>query len=167
MHHRNSLRAGVMGAAIAAVFVVGSSARADEVRTIVPPQQAEAPPGPDPMLGLTGLVVLGVPYGLSVVVAATSDVPSDHWLYLPVGGPLADIIARGTCQSADCRGNANEAALPLVIDGLTQAAGAAILVTTFASAGRPPASAYAARARVRVVPASYAGGGGVAAFGVF
>jgi len=161
MAHRASL---VLAAGIcAAACSLGPNARADEVRTIAP-TAPESPGRPDPMLGLTGAVMFAVPYGLSVYSAAASDVTSDRWMYLPVAGPFADLIARQTCQTEGCKGDPGPAALPLAIDGLAQAAGVAILITTFASPGVPPTSAYAG---VHVVPTGYAGGAGVTAFGAF
>jgi hypothetical protein len=80
-----------------------------------------------------------------------------------VFGPLADLIARQTCSTTGCIGNTAGDAAPLVISGLTQAAGLAILITAFASPGKPPSSAFA----LRVAPTTYRGGGGLNAFGAF
>jgi hypothetical protein len=149
-------------ACAAAYLATPRTARADEVRSIVP-STPESPGHPDPLLAMTGAVVLGLPYGFSIWGAAASNVPSDRWLYIPVGGPWVDLIVRHTCSTTGCQGADASEALPLAIDGLAQAAGLAILVTSFASKGEPPPSAFA----LRVAPTSYRGGGGVSAFGTF
>ncbi len=167
MAHRiaRPLQTAMLAAACALATTTTTTARAEEVRTIAP-ATAESPGHPDALLATTGLVVFGAPYLFSVTAAAGSDVSSDRWLYVPVVGPLGDIISRLSCPSFGCRGDAGSVALPLALDGLAQASGVAILVTTFASPGKPPPSAFA-RAGVHVLPSAYAGGGGVSAFGAF
>jgi hypothetical protein len=142
-----------------------STAHAEEVPTIALKPPPETPSGPNAMLAVTGLVIFGVPYGFSAAAAASSNVSSDKWLYVPVIGPWGDIIARQTCGTTGCKGDMASAATPLVLSGIGQAAGVAILITTFVS---PPADRGLAKPkRFNVVPTSYAGGGGVTAFGSF
>jgi hypothetical protein len=141
-----------------------SPARADEVRSVTA-STAESPGRPDPLLITTGAMLLGIPYGLSVWAGAVSTNPSDHWLYAPVFGPLADLIERRSCSSTGCIGNVAGDTAPLVINGLAQAAGLGVLVTAFASPGKPPPSS--STFAVRVAPTTYRGGAGVTAFGAF
>jgi hypothetical protein len=153
-------------AAALAVSAASLPSRADETRPLVPVQTAERPAGPDPLLVTTGVVMFGLPYAGSAVAAGMSEIPADRWLYVPVVGPFADLLARDTCQDYGCRGNLGTVALPLVMSGLLQAGGAAVLLRSLAAthgrASPPPAGA-----QVHVVPAAYAGGAGVGAFGSF
>jgi hypothetical protein len=151
-------------AACVAAPLVESNARADEVRSVAA-STAESPGRPDPLLITTGAALFGLPYGFSVWAGAVSTNPSDHWLYAPVFGPLADLIARQTCKSVGCMGNVSGDAAPLVISGLTQAAGLAVFVTAFASPSRPPPSSSSFA--LRVAPTTYRGGAGLSAFGAF
>lgn len=127
-----------------------------------------APPTPEHtaqgelMLGVTGGVLLGLPYAASVWSAAASDVPGDKWLYAPVIGPWGAIVDRTACRAVACRGNIASDAAPLVVSGLAQAAGLALIVVALTTPVNAPP-----RAALHVVPASYAGGGGLAAFGTF
>jgi hypothetical protein len=150
-------------AACVAAPLVESPARA-EVRSIAA-STAESPGRPDPLLITTGAMLFGIPYGLSVWSGAVSTNSSDHWLYAPVFGPLADLIARQTCSSTGCIGNVAGDTGPLVVSGLMQTAGLAVLVTAFVSPSRPPPSSSSFA--VRVAPTTYRGGGGVTAFGAF
>jgi hypothetical protein len=64
-------------AACVAEPIAVSTARADEVRSIVP-STPESPGRADPLLITTGAVLLGVPYGFSVWSGVVSNNPSDH-----------------------------------------------------------------------------------------
>jgi hypothetical protein len=156
----------IAGAATAVASVVGSTASADELRTIVP-QPHESPARVDPMLTMTGAVVFGVPYVGSVAVAAGSYRDADKWLYVPVVGPIADYVDRHTCTTWGCRGNdLGSVALPLVLDSVGQAAGVGILVYSLVRPSKP-APAPKSGATLRVLPAVSGGGAGVTAFGTF
>jgi hypothetical protein len=154
----------VIALAIAGV-AAGTDAQAEELRTLTLEPSAETPQGPDPLLVTTGIVIFGVPYGFSAFAAATSDVSSDKWLYVPVVGPWADIIARYTCTTSNCKGDIGPAAVPLALSGVAQATGVGILIKALID---PPGQSARASARhVHVVPATYAGGAGLQAFGAF
>lgn len=123
------------------------------------------------MLGVTGATLLGLPYAASVWSAAASSRDGDRLLYVPVVGPWASLVNRATCTVPGCRGNISTDALPLVADGVAQAAGFAILMVALTTPthaeGAPPPSTRRSSLQVHVAPASYAGGGGLAAFGTF
>ncbi len=170
MAHRIPL---VLGAAlVAAACTVGQTARAENVPTVAP-TEPEHPGRVEPLLVMTGAVLFGIPYGVSIPTAITSDINADKYLYIPVGGPVVDLIVRNTCSTPGCKGDVGTVAAPLIIDALAQAGGVAVLVTAFTSPGRPPVSALTSKAepprpRVRVMPTGYAGGGGgITAFGTF
>lgn len=46
---------------------------------------------------LSGLLVLGIPYMLSISVAGESHEHTDRWLALPVAGPFINLAARPEC----------------------------------------------------------------------
>lgn len=127
------------------------------------------------MLGVTGAVLLGLPYGASVWSAAASHREGDKLLYLPVVGPWGAIIDRRACTTPGCRGDIGSDSLPLVANGLLQGAGAALIVVALTTpphteSARPRAASSGpgrSSLQVHVVPASYVGGGGLAAFGTF
>jgi len=168
MAHRIPLA--VAASIVAAACTLGQAARAEPPPTIAP-AAPEHPGRVDPMLVMTGAVFLGIPYATSVATAATSYVPADKFLYIPVAGPAVDLIVRNTCSAEACKQGIGSVALPLALDTLAQAAGVAMIVTAFASPGEPPVSAYAKadppKPQLRVVPSAYAGGAGVTAFGTF
>jgi hypothetical protein len=157
---------GVAAAIAAAVGGITHEAHADDLRTLSLEPSVEKPQGPSAMLVTSGIVLFGVPYAFSVVSAATSDVSSDKWLYVPVVGPWGDFISRITCEPTGCRGNVGPAALPLVLAGLGQAAGIGVLIKALVD---PPGSSIKAAqdTHVHVAPTSYAGGGGLQAYGKF
>ena len=154
------------GAATAVALTCGSAARAEEIRTIVP-QGPESPRRVDPLLTMTGAVLFGMPYVGSVAVAATSELAADRWLYLPVFGPIGDLVARGTCTTSGCKGtDLGSVALPLVLNAAVQAAGAGVLILSLVRPSRPPTASRRA-AEVHVTPTPVTGGAGVSAFGTF
>jgi hypothetical protein len=159
---RNVTSLGVAAALATAVVMMGHRASAEELRTLTLEPSVEKPQGPDPLLITTGLVFFGVPYAFSAYSAATSDVSSDKWLYVPVVGPWGDLISRLSCTSANCKGDIGPASLPLVLSGLGQAAGAGILIRALLD---PPGHRTAKG--VHVVPTTYAGGAGLKAYGAF
>jgi hypothetical protein len=163
-------RASSLGLAAAfAVALVGVSheARAEELRTLTLEPSPDMPRGPDPLLLTTGAVIFGVPYGFSAFAAASSNVSSDKWLYVPVVGPWGDLISRLTCTTTGCRGDVGPSSLPLVLSGLGQAAGVGILIKALIDPPGKSAARASTDRGVHVVPTTYAGGGGLQAFGAF
>jgi hypothetical protein len=169
---RISLQVSLVGAFATAIVALGSTAAAQQVeaRTVAPPTVEHTRQG-ELMLGVTGATLLGLPYAASVWSAAASSRDGDRLLYVPVVGPWASLVNRATCTVPGCRGNISTDALPLVADGVAQAAGFAILMVALTTPTRaesaPPPSTRRSSLRVHVAPASYAGGGGLAAFGTF
>jgi hypothetical protein len=159
---------GVAAALAVALIAAGNNARAEELRTLTLEPSPDLPPGPDPLLVTTGIVIFGAPYGFSAFAAATSNLSSDKWLYAPVVGPWGDLIARLTCTSSDCKGDLGTASLPLIISGLGQAAGVGILIKALIDPpGKSGARSASSDTHVHVVPATYAGGAGLQAYGAF
>jgi hypothetical protein len=81
----------------------------------------------------SGLFALGVPYGISVVVAATSEHAGDNHLYVPVAGPWMDVGNRGSCGGAGqttCNAETTYK-ITLAADGVLQGVGALEIVGAF------------------------------------
>ena len=88
---------------------------------------------PNPSLLDSGLFALGVPYAISVVVAATSAHTGDNRLYLPVAGPWADLGNRGSCGGpgqTTCNAETSYK-ITLAADGMLQGIGALEIVGAF------------------------------------
>jgi hypothetical protein len=168
MAHRIALL--IAGAATVIASAVGTTASADELRTVVP-QPRESPPQVDPMLVMTGAALFGVPYVGSVAMAAGSRLDADRWLYLPVFGPVGDYVHRHVCTTMYCRGNdLGTVALPLMLDHVVQAAGLGVMVYALAKPSKPapvPAPAAKSGATILVLPTASVSGAGVTAFGTF
>lgn len=81
-------------------------------------------------LGFGG-ALLGGAWLPSVIVAATSGIDANHWLYVPVAGPWAAYAARDACTPAvdprPCLGDAGER-VALIADGILQATGAVLML---------------------------------------
>ena len=92
-------------------------------------------------LVIAGPIVFGVPYVLSMSVAASSRYSADRWLYAPVVGPFIDLAQRGD----DCTRNTvvtgpgmtstyetctedSSTRFFLMFDGLMQTAGATMFI---------------------------------------
>jgi hypothetical protein len=153
----------------AATIASSSTAKAQqyEARTVAPRTIERTSQG-QLMLGVTGAVLLGVPYAGSVWMAAESNREGDKLMYVPVVGPWATIVDRSACMTPGCRGNIGSDALPLVVDGLTQAAGLALIVVAISTpTTRVSPTPEAAGLTLHVAPTSYNAGAGIAAFGTF
>jgi hypothetical protein len=88
-------------------------------------------------LVISGPIIFGVPYLLSMSVAASSKYEPDRWLYAPVVGPFINLASRndecnpngtsGTTASFTCASDSS-ARFFLMLDGLMQTAGATLLI---------------------------------------
>jgi len=125
----------------------------------------------------TGLVLFTGPYLASVAVAAESSYSGDQNLYIPLVGPWIDYAGRPSCPQvpASCA-----AYRVLVIgDGIAQDVGALAILASLLVPRRytnwapwtwttgKAGPARVGRPTVHFIPASYPGGGGVAAVGTF
>ncbi len=91
--------------------------------------ESESGYAPNRYLLTSGLIVLGVPYVTSVIVAAQSDNSADHHLYVPLVGPWLDMGTRQGCPSSstNCDTETTNKVL-LGVDGVFQAIGALEIV---------------------------------------
>ncbi len=128
--------------------------------------------GPDLRRIGGGIVVFGISYGVSVVVAASSGHQGDSHLYVPIVGPWLDFGDRGHCpQTGSCDGETTNRVL-LVADGIFQAVGALSVVSGFlfqkTSDVTTTKTGSAIEPIVQITPMEYAHGGlGLAALGRF
>src|SRR5690349_2938568 len=65
----------------------------------------------------SGIFMLGLSYGTSIVVGAASDRQSDQFLFVPLAGPWMDLAHRGDCGGFCGIGETTNRAL-LVANGL-------------------------------------------------
>jgi hypothetical protein len=88
-------------------------------------------------LVVSGPIIFGVPYLLSMSVAASSHYQPDRWLYAPVVGPFVNLATRADdCDPNNSSGSSNVTVCSgdsgirffLMLDGLMQTAGATLLV---------------------------------------
>jgi hypothetical protein len=88
-------------------------------------------------LVVAGPIVFGVPYFLSLSVAASSRYSPDRWLYAPVVGPFIDLASRKEECTASPSGNTvtyyncgddSTTRFFLMFDGLMQVSGMAMLI---------------------------------------
>jgi len=131
-------------------------------------RETAATGGPNSTLFMNGLFTLGIPYGISVVVAAESDRDGDKNLFIPVVGPWMAFANEGTCSANNIScGRTTGNKVLLATDGIFQALGAIELVAAFAFPERVVATASGER-RVLVAPSRLGTDGyGVAAVGAF
>lgn len=131
-----------------------------------------------PNVGLitTGIVTLGLSYGTSAVVAATSKNPADQHLYVPVAGPWMDLAQRAPCHGSACGNEGTYKAL-LVANGIFQGLGALEILggllttetrTVSTARDKTPTTTAEPSPTLRVTPARLGQGAyGVSAFGTF
>jgi hypothetical protein len=122
---------------------------------------------PSTTLVTSGIVVFGLSYGTSVVIAASSGHDGDHHLYVPLAGPWLDIANRGSCPagSAACDGETTNKIL-LGVDGVIQAVGALQILAGLLSTERADvrsASRTPPAPKLRLSPARIGAGYGVGA----
>src|SRR5262245_24136125 len=117
---KSSMYSAATVAAAALVLTAWTSqARADEPTrepaastSYTPPPVVVTPPPRDiittkertPNAGLitSGVMMFGIPYASSVIVAASSERAGDKNLYLPLVGPWMDLANRGHCFGPRC-----------------------------------------------------------------
>jgi hypothetical protein len=87
-------------------------------------------------LVISGSIVFGVPYFLSLSVAASSKFEPDRWLYAPIFGPFVDLgnrkencntIPNSFGSTTTCSDDSSERFF-LMADGLMQVAGSTMLI---------------------------------------
>jgi hypothetical protein len=130
--------------------------------------------GPNTTMIGSGILVFGVAYGTSAIVAGTSDHPGDKHLYVPVAGPWMDIADRGDCGASSGRSCDNETTnkVLLVADGVFQGLGVlSIIGGMFTPETREmteTAKKQAPKPSIHVAPARVGSQGyGLTAFGRF
>lgn len=126
--------------------------------------------GPNRRLIGSGLVTFGLSYIPALVVAGTSDLSTDHHLYVPIVGPWLDVADRPSCGvgGIGCDTETTYKVL-LVVDGVFQGLGAITTVAGFLSPEHHVvvSTADVDKLRVQVTPSKVASGYGLAAFGSF
>jgi hypothetical protein len=120
---------------------------------------------PDANLIGSGVLLLGLSYGASVIIGATSGRQEDKHLYVPVAGPWIDLARRAPCLDDSCPHETGNKIL-LVADGIIQGAGLLQILGGFLFPETRYVTHIASR-RVHVAPVAGPGGVGISASGVF
>jgi hypothetical protein len=121
-----------------------------------------------------GLLTLGVSYGAGAIVAATSSLPADHQMFVPVVGPWMALPNRGGCGGSSglsCNTQTTYEVL-VVADGIGQALGALMIIGAFLHPEQRTVTqsntTAAETPTVRFLPTSFDGSAyGVQALGTF
>jgi len=127
---------------------------------------------PNTFMLKSGIVLIGVPYTASIVVATTSDRKADRYLYVPVAGPWLDLSARDAARECTagqaCKNDGLNRGL-VIANGVFQGIGALGVVGAFLLPEKmqPAGEAQKESLRVRISPTSFAGGYGLVASGKF
>jgi len=136
--------------------VVTPPAQPPAQQTIVAvPQERERATagGPNPTLLMSGLFTFGIPYGISVVVAAESTRDGDKNLFVPVVGPWIAYATEGRCDVTDTScGRTTGAKVLLAGDGILQAIGGIELIAAFLVAPSRTVASSPTAPRVMVAP---------------
>jgi len=154
--------------------------------TVVTPQASQPPPqqtivavpqererttagGPNPTLLMSGLFTFGIPYGISVVVAAESTRDGDKNLFVPVVGPWIAYATEGRCDVTDTScGRTTGAKVLLAGDGILQAIGGIELIAAFLVAPSRTVASSPNERHVMVAPTRIGQTGyGIGAAGTF
>jgi len=102
-------------------------------------------------LGFGG-ALLGGGWLPSVIVAATSSVDANHWLYVPVVGPWVAYATRDACMPAvdptPCLNDAGER-VAIIFDGIVQSTGAVLMLVGLPSSAEVR---WGKQARLRIAP---------------
>jgi len=92
---------------------------------------------PRKSLVLSGSLVFGIPYVISVSVAGSSRHDGDVYLLIPIVGPFVDLATRGDdCPTGSCSERASSERFWLTFDGLSQVAGATMFIIGMAAPQR-------------------------------
>jgi hypothetical protein len=80
-----------------------------------------------------GLITLGVTYGAGAIVAATSSLPADHQMFVPVVGPWMALPNRGGCGGSSGLSCSTQTTYEVLVvaDGVGQALGALMIIGAF------------------------------------
>lgn len=121
---------------------------------------------PNAALLSSGALMMGLSYGGSLVVAATSDRPEDQKLYIPLAGPWMNLMSRTPCRVAECGVNETVNKVMLVTDGIFQGVGALQILGGFLFPETRTVT-RAAKPGVHFTPTGGIGSVGIQAYGSF
>lgn len=115
---------------------------------------------PNTPLLVTGAALFAATYVTTAAVTASGGRPNgvDDHLYIPIAGPWIN-LARTEHESRDD--------VLIVGSGILQGIGAGLAISSFFIPQKVEAARIDTRAKVRITPTTYAGGGGLGAVGTF
>jgi hypothetical protein len=134
-----------------------------------PERERAVSTGPNATLLTNGLFTFGIPYGISVVVAAESSRDGDKNLFVPIAGPWIAYASEGSCPASEVScGRTTGTKVLLAADGILQAIGAVELVAAFLVPASTTTVASKSEPRVMFAPSRVGPSGyGLAAAGTF
>jgi len=107
----------------------------------------------------TGALVFVGSYGVSTIVAASNDHRGDRKLYVPVAGPWLALGDRSGCDLAiETCDHETTAKVMLVVDGVLQIAGLAIMVDSLVQPSHHRHYRHVARREYHLAPTSFGRG---------
>ena len=162
------------------------TATAQEVPPAPPPPEPLAPMsqtrsetvtergGPSASELSSGIVTLGLTYGMAAIVAAESPQSADHRMFVPVAGPWMALANRPGCGGAtgpSCTTETTYSVL-IVADGIGQALGSLLIIGAFlhpetVTRSTTVSSEDTLKPAFHVVPSSVGSGYGMQALGTF
>ena len=132
-------------------------------------EERREPLRPNRVLFIGGSVLFGAAYIPAIPVATNSGREGDSLLYIPIGGPWADLAVRGGCAPNSCTEEAGYKTL-LIASGVFQAVGVGAFIASYFVPDNGRATRMqkaAASAKPVVVPQVGRGGAGLAVVGRF
>ena len=119
----------------------------------------------------TGIGLLVIGYGSSVVAGAVSNRDEDKNLFIPVVGPWMDLADRD-CGSRGCGGNEDLAKAMIVTSGIVQGAGVllgigSLIIPETTSTTEEKRRTAATKPTIKVTPVSFGAGAGAGVVGRF
>jgi hypothetical protein len=117
---------------------------------------------PNTGLITSGVLMFGIPYGISVAAAATSERSADSRLFLPVVGPWMDLAARGNDVGLRSGDTGNK--VLLIADGIFQGLGVLQIIGGFVF---PTTRVVTQSATIQVAPTVGSSLVGIGAVGQF
>jgi hypothetical protein len=169
----SSALAGAPSSAPPAVAQPAAAVRVEPPAVIVTPRPARdvitiEERVPNAGLIASGVLMFGLSYGTSVVVAAASDVEADQMLYIPLAGPWMNLAMRGDiCRGGACYAGEVGNRVLLVTDGLLQLGGVIQIIGGFLLPEVRTVTRAAERPGVHVAPSAGTGSVGLTAYGRF
>jgi hypothetical protein len=122
----------------------------------------------------SGVITLGLTYGVAAIVAAESPQSADHRMFIPVAGPWMALFDRPGCGGSTGPSCGLETAYSVLIvaDGIGQALGSLMIIGAFLhpeerTVTKSTTATLAVKPVFHLLPTSVGSGYGIGALGTF